>query len=110
LYDPTLLKYRPRTIGKNATEISVPELFDRYTQHRIKAKTKRLSQSSIETRYKPMTRMLEKHLNIPAKVSSPKWSEVVRSGHIIEIAPTSEGEGYFDRWTVDSSADRSKTN
>jgi hypothetical protein len=27
-----------------------------------------------------------------------------RLSHIIEIAPTSEGEGYFDRWTVTSSA------
>jgi integrase len=26
-YDPTLLKYKTRTLGKSATEISVPELF-----------------------------------------------------------------------------------
>ncbi|WP_373545568.1 hypothetical protein [Chamaesiphon sp.] len=30
--------------------------------------------------------------------------------HIIEIAPTSEGEGYFDRWTVTSSAIEVKNN
>ncbi|MBW4552955.1 MAG: site-specific integrase [Aphanocapsa sp. GSE-SYN-MK-11-07L] len=29
-FDPTLLKYRPRILGKNATEISAPELFERY--------------------------------------------------------------------------------
>lgn len=79
-YDPTLLKYKPKTLGKNATEISVPELFDRYTQHRAKAKTKRLSESSIETRYIPMVRMLEKHLNIPAsdmgKRQAEKFAEV----------------------------------
>jgi integrase len=28
-YDRTLLKYKPRTLGKTATEISAPELFDR---------------------------------------------------------------------------------
>jgi integrase len=26
-YDRTLLKYKPRTLGKSATEISAPELF-----------------------------------------------------------------------------------
>jgi integrase len=31
-YDPTLLRYRPRTIGKTASEISAPELFSRLTQ------------------------------------------------------------------------------
>jgi integrase len=74
-YDSTLLKYRPRTIGKNATEISVPEMFDRYTQHRAKAKTKRLSQSSIDARYIPMIRMLEKHLDIPASEVGKRQAE-----------------------------------
>jgi integrase len=63
-YDPTLLKYKPRTIGSNATEISVPELFDRFTK--FQAKDRKLSQSSIDIRYKPLKRMLEKHLSIPA--------------------------------------------
>jgi integrase len=63
-YDPTLLKYKPRTVGSNATEISAPELFDRFTKYQ--AKDKRLSQSSIDTRYQPLKRMLEKYLSIPA--------------------------------------------
>jgi integrase len=63
-YDPTLLKYRPRTIGKNATEITTVELFDRFTQHQFKHEG--LAQSSIKSRYQPVTRMLEKHLNIQA--------------------------------------------
>lgn len=37
-YDRTLLKYQPRTLGKSATEISAPELFDRFTKHQAKAK------------------------------------------------------------------------
>jgi hypothetical protein len=37
-YDPTLLKYKPRTIGKNATEISAPELFAKFTQYQTKEK------------------------------------------------------------------------
>ena len=63
-YDATLLKYKPRTIGKNPTEITVAELFDRFTQHQ--AKHEGLSKASIETRYKYLGRMLEKHLNIQA--------------------------------------------
>jgi integrase len=31
-YDSSLLKYKPRTIGKNATEITTVQLFDRFTQ------------------------------------------------------------------------------
>jgi integrase len=31
-FDPTLLKYKPRTLGKNATEITAVELFERYAQ------------------------------------------------------------------------------
>ena len=63
-YDPSLLKYKPRTIGKNATEITTVELFDRFTKHQFKDKG--LAQSSIKSRYEPVKRMLEKHLNIQA--------------------------------------------
>ena len=63
-YDPTLLKYKPRTIGKNATEITTVELFERFTKHQFKDKG--LAQSSIKSRYKPVKRMLEKYLDIQA--------------------------------------------
>jgi integrase len=63
-YDSTLLKYKPRTIGKNATEITTVELFERFTKHRTKSEG--LAQSSIKSRYEPVKRMLEKHLNIQA--------------------------------------------
>ena len=63
-YDPSLLKYKPRTIGKNATEITTVELFDRFTKHQFKDKG--LAQSSIKSRYEPVKRMLEKHLKIQA--------------------------------------------
>ena len=49
-YDPTLVKYRPKTIGKNKTELTTVELFDRFTQHQIKEK--RLSKSSIGSGWK----------------------------------------------------------
>lgn len=72
-YDPTLLKYKPRTLGKSATEISVPELFDRFTQHQ--AKMKGLSQSSIDTRYIALRKMLEKVLNAPANTIGKREAE-----------------------------------
>ena len=37
-FDTTLLKYKPRTRGKNATELSCPELFQAYTQAMVKDK------------------------------------------------------------------------
>jgi integrase len=63
-YDASLLKYRPLTIGKNASEITTVELFDRFTQHQFKHEG--LAKSSIKSRYKPVKRMLEKHLNVQA--------------------------------------------
>ncbi len=32
-YDPTLLKYRPRKLGANPTEISAVQLFEKYLTH-----------------------------------------------------------------------------
>lgn len=63
-YDPTFLKYKPRTLGKNPTETSTVELFGTFTKHQVKSKG--LSKNSIDTRYKFLARMLEKHLNIRA--------------------------------------------
>ncbi len=63
-YDSTLVKYRPKTIGKNASEITTVELLDRFTKYQQKHGG--LSKASIDTRYKYLLTMLEKHLNIPA--------------------------------------------
>jgi integrase len=63
-YDRTLVKYRPKTIGKNKTELTTVELFDRFTQYQQKQQG--LSKASIDTRYRYLKVMLEKHLNIPA--------------------------------------------
>jgi integrase len=51
-------------IGKNASEVTTVELFDRFTKHQ--QKNKALAQSSVNYRYVPIKRMLEKHLNLPA--------------------------------------------
>ncbi len=63
-YDGTLLKYRPPILGKNAAEITAAQLFDRFTAYQFKQKG--LAKRSIQTRYQPITKMLEKHLNKPA--------------------------------------------
>jgi integrase len=72
-YDETLLKYKPHLLGKSATEISVPELFDRFTKYQAKAKG--LSQSSIVSRYTALRKMLEKVLNVPANTIGKKEAE-----------------------------------
>jgi integrase len=63
-YDPTLRKYRDKAIEKNASEVTTVELFDRFTKHQ--PKNKALAQSSMNSRYVPVKRMLEKYLSMPA--------------------------------------------
>jgi integrase len=72
-YDRTLLKYQPRTLGKSATEISAPKLFDRFTKH--KAKAKGLAQSGIKSRYIALRKMLEKVLDVPANEIGKREAE-----------------------------------
>ena len=63
-YDPTRIKYRPKTFGKNRTDITTAELFEKFTKHQQKAEG--LAQSSITARYEPITKALKKQLNILA--------------------------------------------
>jgi integrase len=63
-YDPTLTKYLPPKKRQQVTGITTVELFDRFTQYQQKHEN--LSKASIETRYKYLKVMLEKHLNIRA--------------------------------------------
>jgi integrase len=66
-FDPTLLKYKPRTIGKTATEITAPELFKRFTAYQFKEKA--LAPGS-RRRYEPIQSYLEQWLNVPAHAVS----------------------------------------
>lgn len=61
-YDPTLRKYRPFSSRKD--EITVPELFQRWTKH--VADEKSLSARSLDSRYQSLERSLVKHLNVSA--------------------------------------------
>jgi integrase len=66
-FDPTLLKYKPRTIGKTATEITAPELFKRFTAYQFKEKG--LAPGS-RRRYEPIQSYLDQWLNVPAHAVS----------------------------------------
>ena len=72
-YDETLLRYKPRILGKSATEISAPELFDRFTKHQAKAKG--LAQSGINSRYIALRKMLEKVLDVSANTVGEREAE-----------------------------------
>jgi integrase len=63
-YDKSLLKYRPRTLGKTATEVSAPELFAKFTK--AQAKEENLLPSTVKHKYRVIERQLEKYLNLPA--------------------------------------------
>ena len=62
IFDVTRNKYRPKTIGNAG--LSCSELFDKFTTH--KHRDFGISPRSVETRYIPLSRALEKWLNIPA--------------------------------------------
>jgi integrase len=62
-YDPTLVKYLPPKKRDEITGITTVELFDRFTKYQQKHGG--ISQASIDTRYRYLKVMLEKHLNIP---------------------------------------------
>jgi integrase len=89
-YDRTLLKYKPRTLGKTATEISAPELFDRFTKQHAKAKG--LTQSSIDTRYIPLRKMLEKVLNVPANTIDRRAAEKFADACATTLQPQTSKE------------------
>jgi integrase len=72
-YDATLVSYRPKTIGRSATEISAPELFDRFTRHQ--AKQKGLAESSIDSRYHPVKRYLQQYLDRPVNEVGKRETE-----------------------------------
>jgi integrase len=67
-YDSTLTKYLPQKKRQQVTGITTVELFDRFTQYKQKygGSRKALSKASLDTRYKYLKVMLEKHLDIPA--------------------------------------------
>lgn len=62
-FDKSLLKYKPRILGKTATELSCPELFERYTQ--FISKDKALHSGSL-FRYQGALSHLKKRLDRPA--------------------------------------------
>jgi integrase len=68
-FDPTLLAYKPRKLGKTRTELSCPELFQAYTQ--AMSKEKGLSPGAL-CKYEAVLSHLEKFLNIQANLVSTK--------------------------------------
>ncbi len=82
-FDPTLLKYKPRKVGKNPTVITASELFDRYATYRLEHRN--LSNSS-KVRFKGISSKLTQFLgDKPAEKVTPDiaanaiaaWSEQV---------------------------------
>jgi integrase len=67
-FDPTLLKHKPRILGKSATEISCPELFERYLQAMMREKA--LAAGSLR-RYQGCGYHLRRSLDIRADQVTP---------------------------------------
>jgi integrase len=61
-FDDSLLKYKPKTLGTQATELSCPELFERYLKHKIE----RGLSNGAQRRYSGVLSHLRRSLNISA--------------------------------------------
>ncbi|WP_310415039.1 tyrosine-type recombinase/integrase [Chamaesiphon sp. OTE_8_metabat_110] len=89
-FDNTLLRYKPRTLGKNPTAITAARLFELYADYR--AQDRELSRSSLD-RLKGIASKLkqllgdkpaEKVTESVAKDAISRWSEAVSDGTIKE--------------------------
>jgi integrase len=90
LYDPSdLFKYYPQTIGSNATDITAPELFDRFTRHKIKCGD--ITQHTASIGYHTAKRLLERELNIEVSAIGRKSAEAL-TDHIKENMQPSSGK------------------
>jgi integrase len=61
-FDDSLLKYKPKTVGTQATELSCPELFQRFLKHKIE----RGLSNGAQRRYSGVLSHLRRSLNVPA--------------------------------------------
>ncbi|WP_019498384.1 tyrosine-type recombinase/integrase [Pseudanabaena sp. PCC 6802] len=68
-FDPSLLKYKPKLLGKNATELTAPQLFDRYVE--AIARDKNLTNGSLR-RYQGIQAHVRQHLTLPAVTVSDR--------------------------------------
>lgn len=63
-FDPTLLKYRPKTVGSNPSGVTCAQLFERFMQHK---RNEGVSERSLETRYTPLLKYLERSLSFDVR-------------------------------------------
>lgn len=68
-FDESLLKYKPRYLGRCATDLHIPALFEKYSK--VHAKEANLSEPSRQ-RYQACLNHLRSHLNIPAEQLSKR--------------------------------------
>jgi integrase len=88
-FDPTLVKYRPQTLGKNATEVSAPDLFSKFTFYKFKEHD--LAPRS-RNRYECIQKYLERHLNVKAHSVGDRASEDFAALLTQRLAPSTAKE------------------
>ncbi|MBW4553933.1 MAG: tyrosine-type recombinase/integrase [Aphanocapsa sp. GSE-SYN-MK-11-07L] len=84
-FDPTLLKYRPRLIGRNPTEVSALELFERFT-HAME-KDKNLAPGSLR-RYQGCASHLRRSLSLSAHQVTPTIAANFTALLLEHVSPT----------------------
>jgi integrase len=85
-FDTTLVAYRPQAVGSNPAGLSCSELFQKFMQHKLKDCG--VSSRSIETRYKPLLRYLERSLNCPAHEVTEQKAKNFKSILLENLTPS----------------------
>jgi integrase len=84
IYDPSLFSYRLQTIGSNAADITAPELFAKFTAHKLKVGD--ISQHTASVGYSTIQSILRKHLNKPVSTIGRKSAEAL-ADHFANVSP-----------------------
>jgi integrase len=84
-YDKSLLRYKPQITGSNATDITAPELFQRFTNHKLKIGD--ISEHTASICYKHIRTVLERQLNKNVSAIDRKEAEALAQHFAQTITP-----------------------
>jgi integrase len=84
-YDQSLFKYRPQTIGRNATDITAPELFKKYTAHKLRAGD--ICEHTASVRYTTIENLFNTRLDKPVSQINRKAAEALADHFAANLSP-----------------------
>jgi integrase len=85
-YDPTHKRYLPQVLGSQSTDITAPDLFDRFKAHKLREGD--ISEHTASVRYTTVYGWLKKHLNKPVSAIGRKEAEALCVEFGKSLSPT----------------------